>query len=75
MPIRGHSGVQGGAEIECYSTVFPGGRKINPENAEFMGKLWGFPVPDSPGLIASEMIDNAASGKLEVLFSVGGNFL
>ncbi len=75
MPIRGHSGVQGGAEMGCYSTVFPGGRKINPENAEVMSKLWGFSVPSHPGLIASEMIDNASEGKLDVLFSVGGNFL
>ncbi len=75
MPIRGHSGVQGGAEMGCYSTVFPGGRKINPENAEVMSKFWGFSVPSHPGLIASEMIDNAAAGKLDILFSVGGNFL
>ena len=75
MPIRGHSGVQGGAEMGCYSTVFPGGRKINRENAEVMSNFWGFSVPNSPGLIASEMIDNAAEGKLDVLFSVGGNFL
>ncbi|GAB4282596.1 MAG: hypothetical protein Fur0025_11940 [Oscillatoriaceae cyanobacterium] len=26
MPIRGHSGVQGGAEMGCYSTAFPGNR-------------------------------------------------
>ncbi|MGH2356772.1 MAG: molybdopterin-dependent oxidoreductase, partial [Candidatus Limnocylindria bacterium] len=28
MPIRGHSGVQGGAEMGCYATVFPGGVPI-----------------------------------------------
>ena len=75
MPIRGHSGVQGGAEMGCYSTVFPGGRKINPETAEQMRELWGFEVPSTKGLIASEMIDAAAEDKLDVLFSVGGNFL
>ncbi len=75
MPIRGHSGVQGGAEMGCYSTVFPGGRKINPENATEMSKIWGFEVPGNKGLIASEMIDAAAENKLDVLFSVGGNFL
>ena len=75
MPIRGHSGVQGGAEMGCYSTVFPGGRKINPENAEVMSKFWGFSVQNNPGLTTSEMIDNASEGKLDVLFSVGGNFL
>jgi molybdopterin-dependent oxidoreductase alpha subunit len=75
MPIRGHSGVQGGAEMGCYSTVFPGGRKITPETAQEMSELWGFEVPKTKGLIASEMIDAAAEGKLDVLFSVGGNFL
>ena len=33
MPIRGHSGVQGGAEMGAYSTAFPGGKPINAENA------------------------------------------
>lgn len=75
MPIRGHSGVQGGAEMGCYSTVFPAGRSITPETAEEMEKLWGFSVPTERGLIASEMIDTAANGDLDVLVSVGGNFL
>ncbi|MEG3437229.1 FdhF/YdeP family oxidoreductase [Pannus brasiliensis CCIBt3594] len=75
MPIRGHSGVQGGAEMGCYSTVFPGGRSITPETAGEMEKLWGFCVPTERGLIASEMIDTAAEGELDVLVSVGGNFL
>ncbi|OKH21449.1 formate dehydrogenase [Hydrococcus rivularis NIES-593] len=75
MPIRGHSGVQGGAEMGCYSTVFPGGRKISPETAKEMSKLWGFEVPQTKGLIASDMINAAAESKLDVLFSVGGNFL
>ena len=74
MPIRGHSGVQGGAEMGCYSTVFPGGRKITPENAEVMSQLWGFEVPSHRGLITSEMIDAAAKGHLDMLFAVGGNF-
>jgi molybdopterin-dependent oxidoreductase alpha subunit len=75
MPIRGHSGVQGGAEMGCYSTVFPGGRKISPETAEEMSSLWGFPVPSAQGLIASEMIEAASKEELDILISVGGNFL
>lgn len=75
MPIRGHSGVQGGAEMGCYATVFPGGKAINAENAAQMSKMWGFAVPETQGLITSEMIDTAAEGNLDVLFSVGGNFL
>ncbi|MBW4608049.1 MAG: FdhF/YdeP family oxidoreductase [Hassallia sp. WJT32-NPBG1] len=75
MPIRGHSGVQGGAEMGCYATVFPGGKEINPENAAALSHLWGFEVPATKGLIAPEMIDAAFDGRLDVLFSVGGNFL
>ncbi|MEH2464160.1 FdhF/YdeP family oxidoreductase [Nostoc sp.] len=75
MPIRGHSGVQGGAEMGCYATVFPGGKPITVENAAQLSQHWGFEVPASKGLIAPEMINAAHQGQLDVLFSVGGNFL
>lgn len=74
MPIRGHSGVQGGAEMGAYATVFPGGLPINAENARKFSELWGFPVPDRPGLTMPEMLDAALDGKIDVLFSVGGSF-
>ncbi len=74
MPVRGHSGVQGGAEMGAYSTVFPGGLAIHPANAEKLSQLWGFPVPATRGLTAPEMIDAAERRELEVLFSVGGSF-
>lgn len=74
MPIRGHSGVQGGAEMGCYATVFPGGKPVTAENAALMSELWGFEVTHTKGLITSEAIEAAAQGNLDVLFSVGGNF-
>lgn len=74
-PIRGHSGVQGGAEMGAYSTVFPGGGPVTPEAASTFSEQWGFAVPSSPGLTAPEMIDRAHAGELDVLFSSGGNFL
>ena len=74
MPIRGHSGVQGGAEMGCYATVFPGGQPITPDTAAQLSHQWGFKVPDQPGLMTSEMVDQAAAGNLEVLYTVGGNF-
>nr|WP_242072461.1 FdhF/YdeP family oxidoreductase [Microcoleus sp. FACHB-68] len=75
MPIRGHSGVQGGAEMGAYATAFPAGKPITSESASELSKIWGFEVPATPGLIASEMIEAAHEGQLDVLFSVGGNFL
>ena len=75
MPIRGHSGVQGGAELGAYATAFPGGREINDETALEMAQEWGFEVPAVRGLTAPEMVDAAGAGELDVLFSAGGNFL
>ena len=75
MPIRGHSGVQGGAEMGCYATAFPGGITVSPGSAAELSQKWGFPVPDTEGPTAPEMIDAAGRGELDVLWSVGGNFL
>ncbi|RSN14637.1 formate dehydrogenase [Nonomuraea sp. WAC 01424] len=75
MPIRGHSGVQGGAEMGAYATGYPGGLPITSANAAKFTDLWGFPVPDSPGLTATDMIDAAHRGELDALVSSGGNFL
>jgi molybdopterin-dependent oxidoreductase alpha subunit len=75
MPIRGHSGVQGGAEMGAYATALPGGLPINDENCANLGRQWGFDVPTTPGLTAAQMIDAAQRGELDVLVSMGGNFL
>ncbi len=75
MPIRGHSGVQGGAEMGAYATVFPGGVPISAESASDLEREYGFPVPASRGLSAAEMVEAAERGELDVLWSSGGNFL
>ena len=75
MPIRGHSGVQGGAEMGAYSTAFPGGKPINAENAAALSKHYGFDVPDWIGLTTTEMVEAGARGELDMLYCLGGNFL
>ncbi len=75
MPIRGHSSVQGGAEMGAYSTALPGGKPINPENARALSSVYGFAIPDAPGLTAPEMVEAAHRGALDMLYCVGGNFL
>ncbi|MEY2429150.1 MAG: hypothetical protein QOJ40_2035 [Verrucomicrobiota bacterium] len=75
MPIRGHSSVQGGAEMGAYSTAFPGGKPVNAENAAALSKLYGFAVPDWVGLTAPEMVEAGARGDLDLLYCLGGNFL
>ena len=75
MPIRGHSGVQGGAEMGAYATALPGGRPVDAANAAEIEAQWGFPVPPAPGLTAPEMVDAAERDELDVLWMSGGNFL
>ncbi len=75
MPIRGHSGVQGGAEMGCYATAFPGGAAVDEAGAARLSELWGFDVPAEPGMTAPEMVDAARRGELDALFAIGGNFL
>src|ERR1043166_4344469 len=75
MPIRGHSSVQGGAEMGAYATAFPGGKPINAPNAESLAKIYGFEIPDWPGLSATAMVEAAGRGELDVLYCLGGNFL
>ncbi len=68
VPIRGHSGVQGGAEVGCVPSV--------PEDtALHWERTWGFDVPRQRGWTATEMVTAAAAGDLDLFWMVGGNFL
>jgi molybdopterin-dependent oxidoreductase alpha subunit len=75
MPIRGHSGVQGGAEMGAYATAFPGGITVSKESALELSALWGFAVPSTPGITAPEMVLSAEHDELDVLYLDGSNFL
>ncbi len=68
MPIRGHSGVQGGAEVGCAPALDPAQRQRFTE-------VWGFEPPAGTGLTAAEMVDAAYRGQLDAFWIVGGNFL
>lgn len=75
VPIRGHSGVQGGAEVGAVPDSYVVGAAVNAENARRFQEHWGFEVPSVPGIRAAEMIDAAYDGKLDVFYCSGGNFL
>lgn len=76
MPIRGHSGVQGGAEMGAYCTALPGGLPLrNASVRAHFESFWGFPIPEGPGMHTVGMLDAARRGELDLLYSVGGNFL
>ena len=77
MPIRGHSGVQGGAEMGAYATAFPGGVPVDARvGARQLSEHWGFPVPAEPGpRRRARWSRRPGAGELDVLYSSGGNFL
>jgi molybdopterin-dependent oxidoreductase alpha subunit len=73
MPIRGHSGVQGGAEMGAYATVLPG-MPLDAGSARRFTDLYGFEVRDHVAPTTPEMLDLAGRGEIDVLLAVGGNF-
>jgi molybdopterin-dependent oxidoreductase alpha subunit len=76
MPIRGHSGVQGGGECGVSPTTFPGLRPVNEQTAAEMSALWGgLPVPHWKGLSTGPMVEAAFEGQLDLLYNMGGNLL
>src|SRR3954466_14773199 len=68
VPIRGHSGVQGGAEVGCVPVV-------DDATARRWSDVWTFPVAAQEGWPAAEMIEPAAAGDVDLFWIVGGNFL
>lgn len=75
MPIRGHSGVQGGAEVGAVPGHYPGYVPVGVAGARHFEALWGFPVPTWPGLDAGEMVEACGRGDLDLLWCIGGNFV
>ena len=73
MAIRGHSGVQGGAEVGAVPNQFPGGFAVNKEHARRFAAFWGFEVPHRRGYYAAEMLDAAWEKKINTLYCVGSN--
>jgi len=69
VPIRGHSGVQGGAEVGAVPDF------IGEHNAARFAALWGAPVPTWRGHSCGHMLEAAYDGALDVLYIVGGNFI
>jgi molybdopterin-dependent oxidoreductase alpha subunit len=77
MPIRGHSGVQGGAEMGAMPGAYLTGFTADEDNARWFAQpeVWGFEPPAWKGMGAAQMILAAERGAIDVLWQSGGNFL
>jgi len=76
LPIRGHSGVQGGGECGVDPDKYPGGFEVaqEPDRRRFE-ELWGRPLPAWKGLRTLQMLEAAHRGEIGFLYSLGGNLL
>jgi molybdopterin-dependent oxidoreductase alpha subunit len=77
MPIRGHSGVQGGAEMGGQPGAYVMGVPVTEENSRRMAQpeVWGFEPPTWKGISAAQMILAAERGEIDALWQSGGNFV
>ncbi|MBI3819398.1 MAG: FdhF/YdeP family oxidoreductase [Planctomycetes bacterium] len=73
MPIRGHSGVQGGGEMAVDPSKLPGLGIINETTAAKMSETWGARVPAWHGFRTPELVEACGRGEIDMLYSVGGN--
>jgi molybdopterin-dependent oxidoreductase alpha subunit len=76
MPMRGHSGVQGGAEMGGMPGAYVMGFAATEQNAKKFAApdMWGFEPPSWKGLSAAHMILAAERGEIDALWQSGGNF-
>jgi molybdopterin-dependent oxidoreductase alpha subunit len=77
MPIRGHSGVQGGAEMGGMPSAYVTGAPVNEETARCFAQpeYWGFEPPTWKGLTAAAMILAAERNEIDAIWQSGGNFI
>ncbi|HEY2954064.1 MAG TPA: FdhF/YdeP family oxidoreductase [Candidatus Eisenbacteria bacterium] len=76
LPIRGHSGVQGGGECGVDPDKYPGGFEVaSPEDRRRFEELWGAPLPAWKGRRTLQMLEAAHAGEIDFLYSLGGNLL
>jgi len=76
MPIRGHSGVQGGSECGVDPDKLPGGFEVaHPEDRRRFETLWGHALPAWKGHRTLQMLEAAHRGEIDLLYSLGGNLL
>lgn len=76
LPIRGHSGVQGGGECGVDPDKLPGGFEVgHAEDRARFEQLWGHAIPAWKGMRTLQMLEAAHRGEIDFLYSLGGNLL
>jgi formate dehydrogenase alpha subunit len=74
-PLRGQNNVQGACDMGGLPDVYSGYQKvIDPDARQRMAQAWNVdPLPDQPGMKATQMIPAAYDGTLKALYVIGEN--
>jgi formate dehydrogenase major subunit len=73
-PLRGQNNVQGACDMGALPDVLPGYRKVaDPASRAAVAKVWGRELPVTPGLTATELMDEALEGKIGFMYVMGEN--
>jgi formate dehydrogenase alpha subunit len=72
-PLRGQNNVQGCGDAGCLPDQLPGLQGLAPEVVRKFAQAWGGELSAAPGLTATEMIEEAAVGRLACMYVVGEN--
>ncbi|HUB05603.1 MAG TPA: FdhF/YdeP family oxidoreductase [Myxococcales bacterium] len=75
LPIRGHSGVQGTSEVGVDPDKYCTGDPVGVSGAARLAELWEWQVPTEKGLRAAHVMEAAGEGRIDCLYSIGGNYL
>ena len=71
-PMRRGANEQGAWDVGCVPDRLPGYRRVGvATDREVLEEVWGAPVPDSPGLHITEMVESAVNGSLKAAFVIG----
>ncbi len=72
-PLRGQNNVQGCGDAGCIPDSLPGYQPYGDAAIAPFEQLWGAGLPRSPGLKATDMVEQIASGTIRAMYIVGEN--
>jgi formate dehydrogenase alpha subunit len=71
-PLRGQNNVQGSADMGCQPDLLTGYQPVaDPAVRARFARVWGHPVPETPGRRLPEMLDAARAGAIRGLYIFG----
>ncbi|HEX2170957.1 MAG TPA: formate dehydrogenase subunit alpha [Dehalococcoidia bacterium] len=72
-PLRGQNNVQGCGDAGCIPDNLPGYQGLGEAARRAFGAVWGAEPPAEPGLTVTQMVEEAALGRLKMMYVVGEN--